>query len=213
MTVGEDPLATAVRRHWDAVYERRQPTEVSWYQAEPETSLALIGDLELASGAAIVDVGGGASSLAARLLDRGFTDITVLDVSARALAVARAALGRDAARVEWLEQDLLSWTPRARYDLWHDRAVFHFLVEPARRERYAEVLRAALHARGKAVIGAFASDGPTRCSGLAVERYDPAGLAAVFAPGFTVVATRREEHHTPGGAVQPFTWVTLERRS
>ncbi len=210
---GEDTAPTAVRRYWNAVYERRRPTEVSWYQREPEISMSLIGARRLASDAAIVDVGGGVSPLAARLLDDGFSDVTVLDVSARALELARAALGPDAGRIRWLEQDLGSWAPQPRYDLWHDRAVFHFLVEQDRAARYAEVVRAALRVGGTAVIGTFASDGPPSCSGLAVARYDAARNTAVFAPGLGEIATRREEHHTPGGAVQPFTWVMLERRS
>jgi len=174
-------------------------------------SLALIQELALAPDAAIVDIGGGASSLAEQLLGSGFADITVLDVSARALELARADLGADATRVRWLEQDLLSWSPERRYDLWHDRAVFHFLVDPADQRRYAELLNSALRPAGKAIIGTFAADGPTTCSGLPVARYDDDGLAAAFGTAFTTLATRRELHHTPANSIQAFTWVTLER--
>jgi trans-aconitate methyltransferase len=193
------------------VYETRRPYEVSWYQPRPEMSLALIEELGLTRDAAIVDVGAGASSLAQRLLAQGFADITVLDVSARALELARTDLGANAARVVWLEQDLLSWSPKRRYDLWHDRAVFHFLVDPAQQERYAAALRSALRPGGKAVIGTFAADGPTTCSGLAVARYDADQLATAFGEAFTTLATRREEHHTPASTMQTFTWITLER--
>jgi SAM-dependent methyltransferase len=176
-------------------------------------SLELIADLALARDAAIVDVGGGASTLAARLLEHGFTDVTVLDVSAQALGQARAALGPEAKRIHWLERDLLSWSPDRPYDLWHDRAVFHFLTEPARRERYGEVLRVALRPGGTAVIATFAADGPTTCSGLPVARYDAGRLAGVFGDTFTTRSTSREEHRTPAGSIQPFTWVVLERRA
>jgi trans-aconitate methyltransferase len=174
-------------------------------------ALDLIDELRVARDAAIVDLGAGASSLAARLLARGFTDITVLDVSAQALELARADLGANAAHVRWLEQDLLSWSPQRRYDLWHDRALFHFLVDPAQQERYAEALRSALRPGGKAIIGTFAADGPTTCSALPVARYDADQLATAFGDAFTTLATRREEHRTPGNSVQPFTWVALER--
>ncbi len=201
----------AAKQHWERVYETKRPHEVSWYQPEPDISLVLIEELALARDAAIVDVGGGASSLAARLLGLGFADITVVDISARAIESARANLGTDATRVRWLEQDVLAWSPERRYALWHDRAVFHFILDPADQRRYADLLRSALIPGGKAIIGTFAADGPTTCSGLPVARYDADRLTAVFGTGYTTLATRREEHHTPGNSIQPFTWVTLER--
>jgi SAM-dependent methyltransferase len=193
------------------VYETRQPHEVSWYQPGRGMSLALIEALPLAHDAAIVDVGGGASGLASQLLELGFEDVTVLDISAPALELARAGLGRDATRVRWLEQDLLSWSPDRRYDLWHDRAVFHFLVAVSDRQRYADLLHSTLRPGGKAIIGAFAADGPPSCSGLPVARYDADALAGAFGGSFRTLATCREEHHTPSGSIQPFAWVTLER--
>jgi trans-aconitate methyltransferase len=183
---------------------------VSWYQAEPTVSLRLIEGLELDRDAALVDVGGGASALAERLLEHGFADITVLDISATALELARAAAGAGAARIRWLEHDLLSWSPQRQYDVWHDRAVFHFLTDSADRERYAEVLRSALRPGGKAVIATFAADGPTTCSGLSVARYSAAELVSVLGPPLILLATHREEHHTPGGSIQPFTWVVID---
>jgi SAM-dependent methyltransferase len=204
-------LAGPGKPHWDGVYGSRAANELSWYQPEPEMSLALIDDLRLEHDAAIVDVGGGASRLARRLLDRGFTDVTVLDVSARALGLARSELGVKAAAVHWIEQDLLSWTPQRQYDVWHDRAVFHFLVDPAHRERYVEILRSAVCVGGAVVIGTFAADGPTTCSRLPVARYGPDLLATELGEGFVTLATRREEHRTPSHALQPFTWVALER--
>ncbi len=211
LSVPPDPSPSLAINHWNRVYETKQPHEVSWYQPGPGRSLALIEALALAHDAAIVDVGGGTSGLARQLLELGFTDVTVLDISAPALELARADLGRDATRVRWLEQDLLSWSPDRRYDLWHDRAVFHFLVAARDRQHYADLLHSALRPGGKAIVGTFAADGPTSCSGLPVARYNPDMLAAALGGAFTTLATSREEHHTPGGSTQPFTWVTLER--
>jgi SAM-dependent methyltransferase len=201
------------------VYRTSGVRDVSWYQPEPEVSLELIDELGVGRNDAILDVGGGGSSLAARLLARGFSDITVLDVSSRALQLAREDLGAEAARVHWIARDLLRWSPQRRYDLWHerrydlwhDRAVLHFLVEGAERERYLETLRSATRGGAKVVIGTFAADGPARCSGLPVARYDVDGLASAVGDAFVTRTTRREEHRTPGGSVQPFTWVAFER--
>jgi SAM-dependent methyltransferase len=201
------------------VYRTSGVRDVSWYQPEPEVSLELIDELGVGRNDAILDVGGGGSSLAARLLARGFSDITVLDVSSRALQLAREDLGAEAARVHWIARDLLRWSPQRRYDLWHerrydlwhDRAVLHFLVEGAERERYLETLRSATRGGAKVVIGTFAADGPARCSGLPVARYDVDGLASAVGDAFVTRTTRRQEHRTPGGSVQPFTWVALER--
>jgi SAM-dependent methyltransferase len=203
-------VSSTTRRHWQATYAAKGARNVSWFQLEPEMSLELIEQVGLGPGAAILDVGGGASRLAGRLIARGFTDITVLDISGGALDLARAELGNNASRVNWIEQDLLSWSPQRRYGLWHDRAVFHFLLDPSDVERYAETLRSAISHRGKVIIGTFAPDGPERCSGLPVARYGPDELAAAFGAAFTTVATRREEHRTPSGSLQPFTWVALE---
>jgi RimJ/RimL family protein N-acetyltransferase len=203
--------SSAAKGHWEVVYGACGPRNVSWCQPEPEMSLVLIERLRLRRDAAIIDVGGGASRLAARLLARGFTDLTVLDISNGALELARAELGADASRVSWIEQDLLSWSPPRRYDLWHDRAVFHFFVDPRERERYAEILRSAISAGGMAIIGAFAADGPERCCDLPVLRFDADGLTAAFGGWLVQIATLREEHRTPAGSIQPFTWVVLEQ--
>jgi trans-aconitate methyltransferase len=196
---------------WNDVYER-SPSELSWYQAEPVVSLELIDALGVERDESVVDIGGGASSLAGRLLERGFTDVTVVDVAQSALAKARGLLGDAAGEVTWLVQDVRRWQPDRRYSLWHDRALFHFLVEDADRRRYLDAVERALGAGGRVVIATFAPDGPERCSGMPVVRYDGAGLAAAFGPGFELVHERREEHHTPRGAIQPFTWVALRRR-
>jgi SAM-dependent methyltransferase len=198
-----------VESHWQGVYAGRAVTEVSWFEAGADQSLALIDEAGLAAADPVLDVGAGASVLVDQLVKAGYQDVTVLDIAGSALAASRARLGQErAARVDWVVADLLSWRPPRRYRLWHDRAVFHFLTDAAERERYRRVLRQALAPGGRVVIGTFAEDGPTRCSGLPTARYSAGELAAQF-PGFAAIRTAREEHHTPGGAVQPFTWVLL----
>jgi SAM-dependent methyltransferase len=190
--------------HWDERY-RADLDELSWYQAEPAVSLALMDELGVAPAASVLDVGGGASTLVDHLLRRGHRDLAVLDLSDRALAVARERTG-DPAGVTWIGEDLCTWNPPRRWDVWHDRALLHFLVDDTDRARYVEIMRRAIEPGGVFVIGTFAEDGPTRCSGLPVRRYSARDLA-VLLDGFEVVARRREVHVTPGGADQPFTWV------
>lgn len=196
------------REHWNGVYAHRTVTDVSWFEPTADRSMALIAAAGLAADAPIVDVGAGASVLVDELVYAGFADVTVLDVAADALAVSRDRLGGEARRVDWVVADLLTWQPARRYQLWHDRAVFHFLTERADRDRYRAVLRGALAPGGWVVLGTFADDGPTRCSGLATSRYSPEELAGQF-PGFEVVHAARDRHHTPSGGVQSFSWVLL----
>ena len=191
--------------HWDGRYRGGGPTAVSWYEAHVSVSLELISALGVGPDAAVLDVGGGASPLVDDLLARGHRDVAVLDVSAVGLDAARARLG-DPAGVTWVVHDLLTWSPPRRWDVWHDRAVLHFLVDDGDRASYAALLRQALHPGGAVVIGTFAPDGPTHCSGLPVRRYAPADLGELLGE-VDVVAERREVHRTPGGADQPFTWV------
>lgn len=199
--------------HWDGVYQRTPSTEVSWFQREPTTSLHLIEGCGLPKTAGIVDIGAGASHLADHLLMLGYTDLTVLDVSVHALAEVRARLGPRGGDVSFVSCDVLGWNPSRTYDLWHDRAVFHFLTEPADRSRYAEVAAKAIAPGGWIVLGTFAEEGPMTCSGLPVCRYTPEALAAEFASAFSWVDEEREEHRTPSGSMQPFTWVMLRRKA
>jgi hypothetical protein len=193
-------------RHWDDAYSTRGTEGVSWFQSEPTVSLELIGSLRLDRETPIVDVGGGASVLADRLLARGFTDISVLDLSDVALRAGRQRTG-DPTSVKWLHEDILSWSPARRYGLWHDRGVFHFLTEKDDQRVYLETLTSGLVSGGFVVMGAFAEDGPEHCSGLPVARYSVSALLARLGSRFVPVVSRRELHRTPGGAVQPFTWL------
>lgn len=196
--------------HWDEVWSHRAVDEVSWFRAEPATSVRLVDAAGLVTGSAVVDVGGGASTLPGRLLDRGL-DVTVLDVSSVALDVARRVLGERAEAVHWVVADVTTWHPSRRYDLWHDRAVFHFLVEPTDQDRYVAAAADAVAPGGALVLATFAPDGPSTCSGLPVARYDADDLAARFAPAFVREASEREVHRTPAGGDQAFTWVVLRR--
>ncbi len=203
-------MAGSASQHWDAVYDRTAGRDVSWFQDRPETSVRLVGP-PAGESPSVIDVGGGASTLAAELLDRGWTDVTVLDVSATALALVRARLADRHPSATLIVTDLLSWRPARRYGVWHDRAVFHFLTAPADRVRYRDLVTAALGPGGLLVLGTFAADGPGSCSGLPTARYDADQLTAQLGPGFALVHTEREEHRTPAGSVQPFTWVVLRR--
>ena len=195
------------KTHWEHVYRTRLPTEVSWYQPHAVRSLEIIRRASPPPGGPIIDVGGGASTLVDGLLDAGYRDMTVLDLSATALAKARARLAARAARVEWVEADVLDVPlPAARYHVWHDRAVFHFLTLPGDRARYVAQVRRAVRPGGVVLVATFADDGPPRCSGLGVARYSAVTLHAAFGPAFQLLMSEREEHLTPAGARQAFVY-------
>ncbi len=201
------------RSHWERVYANRSPQAVSWYQPHALESLRLIRETGLPKSAAIIDVGGGASTLVDDLLHDGFADVTVLDLSPTALAATRSRLGADAARVQWIVGDAIAADlPPQRYDLWHDRAVFHFLTRADERAAYVAAVLRAVKPGGHVIVGSFAEDGPTECSGLPVMRYSADALHAEFGAPFTLLRHEREEHHTPAGKVQHFVWCWCRRQ-
>jgi len=195
--------------HWQQVYETKATDAVSWYQPVPQPSADLLQLAGAAPESGIIDIGGGASTLVDWLLDNGFRDVTVLDLSDAALAAARARLGDAASGVSWIAADVTRWRPARLYDVWHDRAAFHFLTDPVDRAAYLDRLRIALRAGGHAIIGTFAPDGPEKCSGLPVERYDAKRLAATLGGGFRLVDSCRHDHVTPWGSVQRFHFGTF----
>ena len=198
--------------HWQQLYASNGEQQTSWYRAHLDTSLRLIEARRLPADAAIIDVGAGRSTLVDDLLARGFRDLTALDISAAALAQARRRLSVAGDLVRWITADVLTAElPAARYDLWHDRAAFHFLTDPALQERYAALAARSVRTGGYLLLATFAPDGPERCSSLPVCRYDAASLAAAFAPAFLPIAQAREEHRTPADAIQPFTYLLLRR--
>lgn len=201
-------------QHWQQVYRTHAPEQVSWYQAAARMSLDLIRRVATDPSAAILDVGGGASTLVDGLLDAGYRDLTVLDLAPEALAVARARLGERAGDVRWIAGDIVAASvPAAACDIWHDRAVFHFLTDAADRARYVAQVKHALRPSGHVIIATFALDGPPRCSGLDVVRYSAESLAAELGKGFDLLEREREEHRTPSGAVQRFQYSLLRMRA
>lgn len=199
-------------RHWQDVYERKPSDEVSWFQEEPTLSLRWIEEAAPERTAEILDVGAGASRLVDRLLDRGYRRVAVLDVAPNALEQARRRLGERAERVDWWVGDLLELSAPRPFDVWHDRAVLHFLREPEQQRRYAEVLRRTLRPGGHALIATFAVGGPTRCSGLEVVQYDCERLGALLGPELECVRSEQEMHRTPAGGEQRFQYCLFRRR-
>lgn len=190
--------------HWQNVYATKAEKEVSWFQENPAPSLDLIAATGISTEAAIIDVGGGASRLVDGLLEKGFQRIAILDLSAKALEETKNRLGRRSDEVDWIVADVTTWEPSETYDLWHDRAAFHFLTEPTDRDAYVARLKKAVRRGGHVIIATFAPDGPERCSGLPIVRYDPEALASTLGSAFQLVDSRRHDHLTPGGNTQHF---------
>lgn len=204
---------SGTRSHWEDVYVAKAETAVSWYQPHSERSLALIAAAAPTLGASIVDIGGGASTLVDDLIARGYRDLTVLDVADAALAKTRARLGDNAGKVTWVVADITQWKPPRAFDLWHDRAVFHFLTEPAQQEAYLAALNAGTHEGSTVVMATFALDGPEKCSGLPVQRYSPATLARRLGAAFELVDEAAEIHKTPWESEQRFSYAVFRRVS
>lgn len=201
------------KSHWEHVYEARQPTDVSWYQPRLVRSLEMILACGLPLDARIIDVGGGAATLVDDLLTLGFRRLTVLDISGTAIARAKARLGARAEGIKWIEADITrAVLPAAGFDVWHDRAVFHFLTEARDQERYRDLMAGALPRGGHAIMATFGPRGPERCSGLEIVRYDLPGLAQALGPAFVPVESRSETHVTPAGKTQEFVYGLFRRR-
>jgi SAM-dependent methyltransferase len=198
--------------HWQTVYLTKSEQQVSWSQADPQPSLRLIESIAPGRDASIVDIGSGASRLVDALLASGFHDVTLLDLSEAALASARERIGAAGDAVHWIVGDATVWRPQQAFDIWHDRAAFHFLVEEPDRAAYLDRLHRGVKAGGHAVIGTFALDGPEKCSGLPVQRYDPPTLSRTIGPAFELIADEPHRHVTPWGATQPFQFSVLRRK-
>jgi ubiquinone/menaquinone biosynthesis C-methylase UbiE len=201
-----------IKIHWEHIYETKGPTRVSWYQEHAQLSLQLIQNTGIQKTAYIIDIGGGASTLADDLIVAGFQNISVLDVSGTALQVARQRLGARAEAVHWIEADITQVElPAQAYDLWHDRAVFHFLTQATDRQRYINTVRQAVRAGGHVIVATFAPDGPDHCSGLEVVRYDPESLHNEFGNDFTLLDRTHETHRTPFGTEQKFIYCCCRK--
>ena len=199
--------------HWDNVYATKGEAEVSWFQDNPAISLEMIRATNPDRGAEIIDIGGGASRLVDALLQDGYRHLTILDLSANALEASKKRIGAAASTVDWIVADATSWRPARTYDVWHDRAAFHFLTDPHDRTAYVERLRIALAPGGQVIIATFAPDGPEKCSGLPVQRHDNASLSVELGPEFELVETHSETHHTPWHSTQAFQFSRFRRRT
>jgi SAM-dependent methyltransferase len=208
----ENHRSTERRAHWERVYTSSDPSRKSWFQASPDLSLALIESCGAPAQMGVIDVGAGASFLVDRLLQGGFREVAVLDLSAAALALSRDRLGAEAERVDWYVSDVLEFSAQRTWGIWHDRAVFHFLTDPQERRAYRRVVEAHLAPGGHLLIATFAEDGPTECSGLDCERYGPTRLAMELGDGFELVETVEELHRTPSGGEQNFLYGHFVRR-
>jgi 2-polyprenyl-3-methyl-5-hydroxy-6-metoxy-1,4-benzoquinol methylase len=193
------------KTHWEKIYQTKSTTQVSWFQENPLLSLQYIQQTRVDKTAQVIDIGGGASTLVDHLLDDGFQHVSVLDISATALQVAQQRLGARSDSVSWLEADITQVElPNSQYDVWHDRAVFHFLTKPEDRQKYVDVVRKSVKQDGHVIVATFAADGPLQCSGLDVARYNTDDLHNEFGAGFELLDSTSEEHHTPFGTDQKF---------
>lgn len=200
----------SVQRHWETIYRTKGEEELSWHQDEPTVSLRLIRSVA-DPGSKVIDVGGGTSVLARRLIDQGFDEVTVLDIADPSIGARRIPPRRESPKVRSLKADVTKIQRIGRFDVWHDRALFHFLIDPADRRAYIRLARKSLSIGGHVILGTFAPDGPAQCSGLEVVRYDVNKLATEFSSGFRLVRGVREVHVTPWGTKQPFQYVVLQR--
>ncbi len=199
--------------HWNQIYQTNAPDDVSWFQTRPDNSLKLIEASGITKDQLVVDVGGGASVLVDFLLDAGYKRLAVLDISAAALALARQRLNARAGNVEWFEADITEFNPPRQFNLWHDRAVFHFLTDEADRQKYVQTLKRMLTPEGHVIIATFATDGPSKCSGLAVARYNAPAISAELGEAFQLLEQVDETHVTPWRTPQTFSYFRFVRRA
>lgn len=203
----------SLKEHWNHVYQSKEPDNMSWYQSQPATSLKLIEACAADKQAGIIDIGGGASVLVDYLLDAGYQRIGLLDISVEALERTRNRLSSRAVDVEWFEADVTEFTPQRQFSIWHDRAVFHFLTEAKDRRKYVETLKRALTPDGCIIIATFAIDGPEKCSGLPVVRYNAQGISAELGTEFRLLEQTNETHVTPWGTEQKFSYFRFNAKT
>jgi len=200
------------KKHWEQVYGNKSPDETSWFQREPRLSLSMIANTGFGPEASVIDIGGGASLLVDHLLDRGYRDLSVLDISLAAQGQASQRLGERAEQIEWIEADVTTFNPVRRYDIWHDRAAFHFLISDRDRRSYVDVLRNSLAPGGQAIIATFAPGGPEKCSGLDIVQYDSGKLGRELGAEFMLQEQEEETHITPANRQQLFCFFRYRRR-
>ncbi len=201
------------KEHWETIYQTKKLTEVSWYQPKPSTSLGFFELFEVATNAKIIDIGGGDSFLVDNLLDLGYTDLTVLDISATALERAKQRLGDRAKQVKWIVADVADFKPTEKYNFWHDRAAFHFLVAEQDIEQYINTVTQCIEPQGILVVGTFSEQGPKKCSGINIQQYSEEALCNKFKLSFDKVKCASVEHKTPFDTTQSFTFCSFKRNN
>lgn len=206
-------MSVSKKEHWEKIYKEKSPLDVSWYQKKPSISLSIIKDLPMGKDENIIDVGGGASTLVDCLIEEGFNNISVLDLSSNALMLAKTRLDEKSKLVHWQIDDVTQFTPEKAYSLWHDRAVFHFLTEKSDREKYKQVLASAVKVDGYVIIAAFFIGGPTKCSGLDIVQYDAEKISQEFASHFKLINEKFETHITPAGREQLFGYYVFTKNA
>ncbi|NNE29747.1 MAG: class I SAM-dependent methyltransferase [Saprospiraceae bacterium] len=199
------------KAHWENIYETRPLDTVSWYQPKPETSLRYFKALATRKDARILDVGGGDSFLVDHLLDEGYSDITILDISEKGIERAKARLGDRAEKITWINSDITNFEPEGQYDLWHDRAAFHFLNSEEEIQKYLEIASKAIRPGGNLVLGTFSTEGPTKCSGIEIRQYSPGSMIELFGKNFFNVGYQTIDHKTPKGGLQNFVFCSFQR--
>lgn len=199
--------------HWETIYQTKKPTDVSWYQLKPITSLNFIFELGVKKDARIIDIGAGESFLADFLLEDGFSDLTILDISEKALDHARLRLAEKAKTLKWITADISGFIPEEKYDLWHDRAAFHFLTEETQIQNYLKTLENSINPGGYVILGTFSEKGPAKCSGLEIKQYSIAAMSSLLSDNFHKLFCENTDHITPSGAVQNFTFCSFQKKS
>lgn len=200
---------TIQKNHWEKVYQTKTPDEVSWTQEKPQTSLDLINSCALGKEAKIIDIGGGDSTLVDFLLNEGYQNITVLDISAKALERAQKRLGSQAEKVTWIEADVTEFEPKETYDIWHDRAAFHFLTQQEHIRKYLQITKESV--AGYMILGTFSINGPKKCSGLDIQQYDEQSITSLFKENFEKLSCFTEDHTTPFNTIQNFIFCRFRK--
>lgn len=200
------------KKHWENIYQTKQTKEVSWFQDKPETSLQFIESFNLPKSAKIIDIGGGDSLLVDNLLNLGFQDITILDISEAALEKAKRRLSAQAEKIKWIVSDVASFKPTEKYDLWHDRAAFHFLTQEHDISNYVKTVEQSLQPKGFLLLGTFSDQGPEKCSGLDVKQYSELSMNEIFNKSFNKESCLKVDHQTPSGSVQNFIFCVFRRK-
>jgi hypothetical protein len=198
-----------LKTHWETVYSTKTPQEVSWTQETPSTSLRLITEMNLSKNISIIDIGGGDSKLVDFLLEEGYTDLTVLDISENAISRAKSRLGDKSNQVTWIIADINNFTPQKKYGIWHDRAVFHFITDNSEIQRYVDLV--SNYTSELFIVGTFSKDGPLKCSGLAIKQYNEKELSQKFGGSFQLISSLNEDHKTPFNTLQNFTFASFKK--